>query len=114
MRTSSAVSGRPPSRSEPLLDPPGFRPPCSARRNRALPRHPSDPNSRARMIELLVRARKDAGLTRAERGERIGQRQTFVSKVEPNERRLDAAEFVEVCRAIGVDPYAVMREQAAS
>jgi transcriptional regulator with XRE-family HTH domain len=43
------------------------------------------------MIELLVQARKDAGLTQAELGARIGQRQTFVSKVELGERRLDAA-----------------------
>lgn len=57
-----------------------------------------------------MKARRDAGLTQADLGARIGQRQTFVSKVEPGERRLDAAEFVEVARAIGVDPYAVMRE----
>lgn len=61
------------------------------------------------MIELLVQARKDAGLTQTELGAHIGQRQTFISKVELGERRLDVAEFVEVCRAIGADPYAVMR-----
>ncbi len=62
------------------------------------------------MIALPVKARRDAGLTRADLGARIGRRQTFVSKVELGERRLDAAEFVEVARAIGVDPYVVMRE----
>lgn len=56
------------------------------------------------MIELLVQARKDAGITQVELGERIGQRQTFVSKFELGERRLDVAEFVLVCRAVGVDP----------
>jgi len=55
------------------------------------------------MIDLLVAARKDAGLTQAEVGARLGQRQTFVSKYELGERRLDVAEFVTVCRAIGVD-----------
>lgn len=55
------------------------------------------------MIELLIAARKDAGLTQVEVGVRLGQRQTFVSKYELQERRLDAAEFVSVCRAIGVD-----------
>lgn len=57
------------------------------------------------MIELLVQARKDAGITQAELGKRIGQRQTFVSKFELGERRLDAAEFVMVAKAIGSDPY---------
>ncbi|MEQ1940795.1 helix-turn-helix transcriptional regulator [Mesorhizobium sp. VNQ89] len=56
------------------------------------------------MIELLVQARKDAGITQAELGKRIGQRQTFVSKFEVGERRLDVAEFVAVAKAIGVDP----------
>ncbi|KNY14750.1 XRE family transcriptional regulator [Shinella sp. SUS2] len=60
------------------------------------------------MIELLIAARKDAGLTQAEVGERLKQRQTFVSKYELQERRLDAAEFVAVCRAIGVDASGVI------
>jgi len=62
-----------------------------------------------RMIKLLVAARKTAGLTQAELGKRLGQRQTFVSKFELGERRLDAAEFVAVCRAIDIDPHTVIR-----
>ncbi|MGB3900115.1 MAG: helix-turn-helix transcriptional regulator [Mesorhizobium sp.] len=61
------------------------------------------------MIELLVQARKDAGITQVELGKRLGQRQTFVSKFELGERRLDAAEFVTVSRAIGVDPYEIIQ-----
>lgn len=61
------------------------------------------------MIELLVQARKDAGITQVELGKRLGQRQTFVSKFEFGERRLDVAEFVAVCRAIGADPYDIIR-----
>jgi transcriptional regulator with XRE-family HTH domain len=56
------------------------------------------------MIELLVQARKDAGLTQVELGKRLGQRQTFVSKFELGERRLDVAEFIAVAREIGIDP----------
>ena len=65
------------------------------------------------MIELLVQARKDAGITQAELGERIGQRQTFVSKFELGERRLDVAEFVLVSKAIGVDPSLLLRRAEA-
>lgn len=61
------------------------------------------------MIERLIEARKSAGITQAELGRRIGQRQTFVSKVELGERRLDAAEFLMVVKALGTDPYAIMR-----
>jgi transcriptional regulator with XRE-family HTH domain len=62
-----------------------------------------------RMIELLVEARKEAGITQAELGKSIGRRQTFISKVELGERRLDSAEFILVSRAIGVDPYDLLR-----
>lgn len=65
------------------------------------------------MIELLVQARKDAGITQAELGKRIGQRQTFVSKFELGERRLDVAEFVAVSRALGVDPHEIIRSAEA-
>lgn len=61
------------------------------------------------MITLLVQARKDAGLTQVELGNRLGQRQTFVSKFELGERRLDVAEFVDICRAIGTDPHEIVR-----
>jgi len=63
-----------------------------------------------RIIELLVQARKDAGITQVELGKRIGQRQTFVSKFELGERRLDVAEFVTVSRAIDADPHEIIRD----
>lgn len=62
-----------------------------------------------KMIELLVEARKDVGVTQVELGKRLGLRQTFISKVELGERRLDAAEFIVMCRAVPIDPYLLMR-----
>jgi transcriptional regulator with XRE-family HTH domain len=62
------------------------------------------------MLDLLVEARKNAGVTQVELGRLIGRRQTVISKIELGERRLDAAEFVEISRAIGVDPYRLMRQ----
>ena len=55
-----------------------------------------------------MQARKDAGVTQVELGKRLGQRQTFVSKFELGERRLDVAEFVAVSRAIGTDPLKII------
>ena len=63
-----------------------------------------------RIVERLIQARKDAGVTQAELGRRIGQRQTFVSKVELLERRIDVAEFIEICRAIPTNPSTLIRE----
>lgn len=54
-------------------------------------------------LELLVQLRDEAGLTQILLAERIGNTQTFVSKVERGERRLDVVEFAEWCEALGFD-----------
>ena len=64
-----------------------------------------------RIIELMIQARKDAGITQAELGQRIGQRQTFVSKVELGERRIDIAEFMQFCSALETD-YVLLLKRA--
>ena len=56
-----------------------------------------------------MEARKAAGITQAEVGRRLGQRQTFVSKVELGERRIDVAEFIAFYRAIQVDTCELIR-----
>ncbi len=52
--------------------------------------------------EILHQVRKDAGLTQAELAERLGQPQSFVSKYENGERRLDLVQLHEICEAVGV------------
>ena len=55
--------------------------------------------------ELLVEVRRAAGLTQAELSQRLNRPQSFVSKYERGERRLDVVEFIgEVAKALGVDP----------
>lgn len=51
---------------------------------------------------LLRRLRLDAGLTQAELAERVGQSQSFVSKYESGERRLDVLELRRICGALGL------------
>lgn len=55
-----------------------------------------------RLCELLVEARRSRRLTQAEVARRLGRPQSFVSKFEMGERRLDVVEFLDVARAIGV------------
>lgn len=62
------------------------------------------------LLQALIQARKDAGITQVELAARIGQRQTFVSKFETEERRLDVAEYIAIARAIGVEPYDMVRK----
>lgn len=46
-----------------------------------------------RFTERLVRARHEAGLTQAQVAARLGKPQSFVSKSEAGERRVDAVEL---------------------
>lgn len=55
-------------------------------------------------LELLQQLREESGLTQVLLAERIGNTQTFVSKVERGERRLDVVEFAEWCEALGCAP----------
>ena len=56
-----------------------------------------------------LKSRKDAKLSQERLAERINSTQSFVSKVERAQRRIDMAEFVLIARAIGVDPTALIR-----
>jgi transcriptional regulator with XRE-family HTH domain len=49
----------------------------------------------------LAAARKKAGLTQQEVARRLGRPQSYVAKIENNERRLDVVEFLALARAIG-------------
>lgn len=54
-------------------------------------------------LDLMIQARLKAGVTQAELAKRLEKPQSFVSKYEKGERRLDVMEFVTVCAALGVD-----------
>lgn len=59
---------------------------------------------------LLVAERMGAGLSQAEVAGRLRKPQSFVSKFERGERRLDVIEFREVARAIGIEPLRFLRK----
>jgi transcriptional regulator with XRE-family HTH domain len=61
-------------------------------------------DEQAKFRRQFIQARKSAGLTQVDLADRLGRPQSFVSKYERGERRLDVIEFCEVCRALGVDP----------
>lgn len=64
----------------------------------------------AELVKWLVERRKANGLKQTDVANRLGKPQSFVSKYENCERRLDILEFVAVVKAIGVDPLPKFKE----
>lgn len=54
-------------------------------------------------IDLLRKTRQEAGLTQEVVAAKLGVTQTFISKCERGERRLDVIELRAWCSALGVD-----------
>jgi len=63
----------------------------------------------ARFRELLIEAREGAGLTQAALAESLKRPQSYVSKFERGERRLDVVEYLEVAQALRIDPFSLLR-----
>ncbi len=62
------------------------------------------------LLHVLREMRERVGLTQVALADRIGNTQTFVSKVERGERRIDVVEFVEICEALGIEPTKAFAE----
>lgn len=58
---------------------------------------------RSRLVSLLREMRVEAGLTQTDLAARIERDQTFVSRYESGQRRLDVLEVREICQAIGIN-----------
>lgn len=54
------------------------------------------------LLNLLRQIRKETGLRQVDVTRRLGKPQSFVSKYESGERRLDLLDLEEVCRAVGL------------
>lgn len=56
-----------------------------------------------RLQKLLREVRREAGLRQIDLAARLQRPQSFVSKYESGERRLDLLELRQVCKAAGID-----------
>lgn len=57
-----------------------------------------------KLIAVLTKARKAAGLTQRDLASRLKRPHSFVGRLEAGERRLDVVEFIEMARALDADP----------
>ncbi len=57
--------------------------------------------SKAQLLALLRQVRVEGGLRQVDLAKKLRQPQSFVSKYESGERRLDLLELRQVCSAVG-------------
>jgi transcriptional regulator with XRE-family HTH domain len=65
-----------------------------------------------RLCRLLGETRKKKGLTQAAVAKRLGKPQSYVSKYESAERRLDIIEFLDVSAALNANVGLLLRKLA--
>lgn len=56
------------------------------------------------VVEELVAARKAAGLRQQDLAERLGKPQSFISRIEGGQRRIDVLEFYAIAKAMKANP----------
>lgn len=60
------------------------------------------------LLVAMAQARRGAGITQAQLAMILGKPQSYVSKIERGERRIDVVEFLELVEALGVEPAAIL------
>lgn len=64
--------------------------------------------------KLLIEARENVGMTQVQVAELLRKPQSFVSKYERGERRLDFTEFIEIAGTLEIDAHAFIEEYQSS
>jgi transcriptional regulator with XRE-family HTH domain len=65
-------------------------------------------NDYKKLIEWLISKRILLGITQAQLAQTLGKHQSFVSKYENAERRLDVIEFIDICSVVNADPNEII------
>lgn len=58
----------------------------------------------------MISVRKSADITQQELAQRLKKPQSFVSKYERGERRIDIIEFISIAKAINANPCAIIKQ----
>ncbi|MAS88107.1 MAG: transcriptional regulator [Micavibrio sp.] len=63
-----------------------------------------------KLTALLVAARKQTGITQQALAEALNKPQSYIAKIENNERRLDIIEFMMICEALNIQYQNILEQ----
>jgi transcriptional regulator with XRE-family HTH domain len=63
-----------------------------------------------KLLTRLIAARKKSGMTQLALSNKLGRPQSYVSKIENCERRVDVIEFLEIVRHLNVDACELIKD----
>lgn len=66
------------------------------------------------LLQLLVTAMKKSGITQQQLAKKLGKNQSYISKYENAERRLDIIEVIAISKAINFNPVELMNDMLKS
>lgn len=61
-------------------------------------------------LAILISARESKGLSQHQLAKKLKKPQSFISKYERGERRLDVVEFIDIAKALDADPHEIIRK----
>jgi transcriptional regulator with XRE-family HTH domain len=61
------------------------------------------------IVERLIERRKDLGMTQWDLANAYGEDQSFISRIERFQRRLDVYEYTVFCRILQIEPGEILK-----
>lgn len=74
---------------------------------------PHTPSSIA-LRTLLIEKRKHRQLLQSDVAKRLKKPQSYISKYENGEKKIDLIDFIDICSALSIDPIKTFEEYIAS
>ncbi len=62
------------------------------------------------LLDALAKARKDKGMTQQQLAKKLKRPQSYISKFENGERRLDIIELLEICKSLNIELSKILKE----
>ena len=63
-----------------------------------------------KLLELIYQVRTAQGIRQSDLAEKMDVPQSFVSKIESGERKIDIMTFIELCENMEIDPVEVFQK----